>query len=119
MKCIKCGREIKAGSAFCQYCGVPQPKKNSAQNEDNRENKKSLNKMCVIGLVAAVLTSFFNIGELGGLIAVGLSVYGLMQCKKMNEGGRVLAVIGIVIGIFTIMDASAQREFNSLMYWLF
>lgn len=102
MKCTKCGKEIMDGAAFCQHCGARQTKANPLQDM-NRGNKVPNNTMCVIGLVIAVLTFFFSFGPLGGVIAVGLSVYGLMDCKKKGEGGRGFAIAGILFALFNLM----------------
>lgn len=105
MRCTKCGKETVNGAAFCHHCGAPQAKANSVQNM-NRGNKASYNNMCVIGLGVAFLAFAFDFGQLGGLIGFGLSLYGFMECKKKIEGGKLLAIAGIVLGFMAIMNAS-------------
>lgn len=118
-KCVNCGEEIKAGSVFCPACGAQQWEENSAKDAENKVSKKPLNAMCVIGPVLAVLAGFFGLGGLGGLIAVCLSIYGLMECKKKDERGRVLAMAGIVIGIFALLIWDTERAFDGMLYGLF
>lgn len=112
MFCKICGKEIQDNSEFCPECGAAQQKASPApvSNADRYVNPKSqstvqkapYNTMCIIGLVISAISLLINFWGLVGIAGTIVSVIGLTNCKQKNENGKSLAIIGIVIGIFSI-----------------
>ena len=113
MFCINCGKEISDGSTFCPECGTAQqettpPPTSSTGNFANPVNQSAVKKapynaMCIIGLVISGISLLLNFFGLVGIAGTIVSVIGLISCTKNNENGKALAIIGIVIGIFSIL----------------
>jgi hypothetical protein len=112
MFCINCGKEIQDGSTFCPECGTtqqgvtPPPSSNTGNYVDQTSKttfqKAPYNTMCIIGLVISGISLLLNFFGLVGIAGTIVSVIGLTSCKQKNENGMALAVIGIVIGVFSI-----------------
>ena len=118
MFCRNCGKEITDGTAFCPECGAAQngTTQNASQepptisnaaysNPTNQSEVKKVpyNTMCIVGLVVSGISLLLNFFGIVGIAGTILSVLGLMDCKKKNENGKALAIIGIVIGVFSII----------------
>ena len=73
--------------------------------EKNLEQKTPYNKMCLVGLVISVISLFLNFWGIVGIAGVIVSVIGLINCKTTNEKGKVLAIVGIAIGAYSILYA--------------
>ena len=56
------------------------------------------NTQCIVGLVLSCVALFINFFGLIGLVGLVVSISGLRQCGQRGEGGKVLAIIGIVLG---------------------
>ena len=120
MFCTNCGKEIQDGSAFCPECGATQqgatPSVTNAGSYSNQTNqpvvqKVPYNTMCIVGLVISGISLLLNFWGLVGIAGTIVSVIGLSSCKQKNENGKALAIIGIVIcvysifyGVFTILS---------------
>lgn len=112
MFCINCGKEIQDGSSFCSECGASQhgvtpPPVSNAANYGNPTNptvvqKAPYNTMCIIGLVISGISLLLNFWGLVGIAGTIVSTIGLTNCKQKNENGKALAIIGIVIGVYSI-----------------
>lgn len=76
--------------------------------EKNLEQKAPYNKMCLIGLVISVISLFLKFWGIVGIAGVIVSVLGLINCKATNEKGKVLAIVGIAIGAYSIIYAMSQ-----------
>lgn len=76
---------------------------------NNNQSEKKTNELCVAGIICAIFV------PLVGLI---LSIIGLIQSKKRNENGGVLAVVGIVISVVELIIIGLITLFviNSFMY---
>lgn len=59
--------------------------------------------MCIVGLVISCISLLLNFWGLVGIAGTVVSVIGLNSCKQKNENGKALAIIGIVIGVFSIL----------------
>lgn len=116
MFCVKCGKQIADGSKFCPECGAVQPNdsaKNAvySSNPNNSTNhystvrKAQYNIMCIVGLVVSCISLLLNFWGLVGIAGTIISVIGLTNCARRNENGKILAIIGIVIGVFSIIYA--------------
>lgn len=112
MFCTNCGKEIPNGSAFCQECGAAQSGGASpVSNAGGYVNptgqpvvqKVPYNTMCIVGLVISGISLLLNFWGLVGIAGTIVSVVGLISCNQKNENGRGLAVIGIIIGAFSII----------------
>ncbi len=67
---------------------------------------QSTNGMAITSLVIAVLSfflAFVAIGGLGGIVAVVLGVLALRRVKETGQGGRGLAIGGIVVGALAVL----------------
>ena len=82
--CVKCGPLLSDNNNFCTKCGSSMVKDNS-----NETNNKPTNVYAIIGLVCA-----FLVGPVFGTI---FSIIGLIKAKEMNDEGKTLAIIGLVI----------------------
>lgn len=115
MFCVNCEKEISDKSTFCPKCGAaqqgatppPTPNTGSYATPVNQSTvqKAPYNVMCIIGLVISgisLLLSFFGLVGIAGTI---VSVIGLTSCKRKNENGKACAIVGIVIGVFSILYA--------------
>lgn len=113
MFCVNCGKEISDGSTFCPECGAAQqgttpPPTSNTGNYANPVNQSAVKKapynmMCIIGLVISGISLLLNFFGLVGIAGTIVSVIGLTSCKQKNENGKALAIIGIVIGVFSIL----------------
>jgi hypothetical protein len=73
----------------------------------------STNGLAITSLVVAILSfflAFVAIGGLGGVVAVVLGVMGLRRIRESNgaQGGRGLAISGIVVGGVSVLIAIAM-----------
>ena len=115
MFCTNCGKEIQDGSAFCSECGATQqggtpPPASDAESCVNTTNRSAVqnapyNTMCIIGFVISCISLLLNFWGIVGIVGTIVSVLGLTSCKQKNENGKALAIIGIVIGVFSIFYA--------------
>lgn len=113
MFCSNCGKEIKDGATFCPECGAaqqgttPPPTSNvgnyATPTSQSTVQKAPYNTMCIVGLVISCISLLLNFGGLVGIAGTVVSVIGLNSCKQKNENGKALAIIGIVIGVFSIL----------------
>jgi len=58
----------------------------------------------VVGILS-LLTSWFVLGGLGGIIALVLGLVALGRIKRNRSGGRGMAITGVVTGILSILVA--------------
>ena len=113
MFCSNCGKEIKDGATFCPECGAaqqgttPPPTSNvgnyATPTSQSTVQKAPYNTMCIVGLVISCISLLLNFWGLVGIAGTVVSVIGLNSCKLKNENGKALAIIGIVIGVFSIL----------------
>ena len=109
MFCINCGKEIKDESTFCPECGAAQQQQPaipsiSSKNQSSIQ-KAPTNTMCIVGLVISGISLLLNFFGIVGIAGIIVSTIGLIDCKKKNENGKKLAIIGIIIGGFSILYA--------------
>ena len=123
MFCYKCGKEIPAGSAFCPFCGVrqgegameessaaavpPSPAGEGFSQPINTSpvSKAQYNLLCILGLVISAISLVFNYFGLVGLGGTIVSVIGIIQCNRSKENGRILGVLGVLLGAVSIIQA--------------
>ena len=63
-------------------------------------SKPKVNKNAIISIITSIV-SFFIFGWLAA-VSVGLGIRALSEIKKNNESGKVLAIIGMVIGCISL-----------------
>lgn len=115
MYCVNCGKKINDDVMFCPECGAAQerPEQSGANTEKHvygLENqpevkKTSYNTMSIVGLSVSGASLVINLYGLVGVLGIILSIIGLISCKKNNESGQILAIIGIVIGVLSVAFA--------------
>lgn len=103
MYCKNCGKEITGNESFCPNCGAPV---NAAPVQPRPVvQPKKTNEMCIIGLAVAAFSFLFNGYGIVSIAGLVLSIIGLKDCKKKNEDGKTIAIIGICISAVTILLA--------------
>lgn len=120
--CVKCGTPLSGGN-FCPMCGenVQQtnPYNNYYPNDPNY--RVPTNAMAVAGFVVACVSVFFNFWGLAGAVGLILSIVGYSQIQRTHEGGRGLAVAGIVIGAIGVflglLSLISLGSWMSLLWW--
>lgn len=73
---------------------------NQLQNSNN-----SYNGLSIAGFVLGIISCFLNFFGIVGIVAVVLSSIGLSQISRDYQKGKVLAIIGIVLGAINIIFA--------------
>lgn len=113
MYCPKCGKMIPDESSFCLSCGAQvktassfsDPPRSSAPSVLSKSRKEPINLLCIIGLVFSCISilcyAIVVVGGLMGLIGATLSIVGLTSSIQSRERGKILAVIGIILGAAT------------------
>jgi len=61
-----------------------------------------VNMTCVFGLIVSLVSVVINIWGLVGLAGLVVSIIGLRQSRERHEGGRMPAMIGIVLGALSV-----------------
>ncbi|MDR2647737.1 MAG: zinc-ribbon domain-containing protein [Oscillospiraceae bacterium] len=111
MFCSNCGNQVAENALSCPYCGfaMQSPPRNDQpyyqqtyQQNDQQpyrqpaQGKIGTNLFCLLGLIFTIVP----IVPFAGLI---LCIIGLSDAKKKNEGGRGLAIAGIVIALISVV----------------
>lgn len=131
MFCVKCGKELPEGAAFCPYCGHKQgaeaetvtgtgeapvretPGVTYARPVNSSPIKKArYNVLCIVGLVIGAMAVVFEwipmdlfkvLSILAGIGAIIVSAIGVVRCNRTNENGRAHGVLGAVFGTLAIV----------------
>ena len=111
MFCVNCGKEIQDGVAFCPECGTTQQGTATHISNAGYSNfsnqpvvqKVPYNTMSIIGLVISAISLLLNFWGLVGIAGTIVSTIGLLSCDRKKENGKALAIIGIIIGVFSIL----------------
>ena len=134
MYCHLCGKEIEAGSTFCPYCGTrikaapPEEERKADKDEffdappappayqqpyPDQQSPAPQTRTNSFALIGFILSFFFSIG---GLIC---SIMGLRQCNQTGEGGRGLAIAGIVISAVSLfLSVVLTSSIFRMLFWL-
>ena len=120
MFCGNCGKEIEENVKFCPHCGGQITKTSGTQGaplsqpsgmSDSNIKKESAiqnvpyNTMCILGMVIACISLLINFWGIVGMAGLILSIVGLQQVQQSHENGKALAIVGIVIGSFSVIYA--------------
>lgn len=81
------------------YGQQPSYQQNPYQGAYDQQNPK-MNVLAIVSLVASILSSFFF-----SIVAVVTGHIALRQIKRTGEQGRVLAIIGLVLGYLGLAGA--------------
>ncbi|GAA0963364.1 DUF4190 domain-containing protein [Frigoribacterium faeni] len=81
------------------YGQQPSYQQNPYQGAYGQQNPK-MNVLAIVSLVASILSSFFF-----SIVAVVTGHIALRQIKRTGEQGRVLAIIGLVLGYLGLAGA--------------
>lgn len=109
--CQSCGYEIPEGSLYCEKCGSPVepvapvapvqsvPVQNPQVVYQNvTVTPSKTNGFAIAGFVLSIISIFLCCGGLvTGIPGLVLSILGLRDISKNNEGGKGLAIAGIII----------------------
>ena len=99
--CKKCGRKIDENDIFCQYCGT-QLIEETPEGELVVSTNKT-NSLAIAGFVVSLVSFVFSFWGVTAIVAIILSSVALSQIKKTNEGGKGLALAGLIIGIVSVI----------------
>ena len=99
--CKKCGRKIDENDIFCQYCGT-QLIEETPEGEPIVSTNKT-NSLAIAGFVVSLVSFVFSFWGVTAIVAIILSSVALSQIKKNNEGGKGLALAGLIIGIVSVI----------------
>lgn len=99
MTCPRCGAKPDKynSSYYCTECGEYLP----FDRDSGVETR--VNTYAVAGFVTACVGLFANLLGVVPLISLILSVIGLRQIKETGEGGRTLAICGIIISVLGLI----------------
>lgn len=114
MFCVHCGTALSDGAAFCPECGTPQKTNDAAQQTacapqpDDAARQKAVEKaptnlLAILGLVISGISLLLNFWGIVGIAGTIVSTLGLLQCKRRRERGKTLAIVGIVVGGYSII----------------
>lgn len=103
MYCSSCGKQIPEDSIACPECGAAQSGATASGRvgqpvQTQTASKPPYNIMCIIGLVVSAISLFYNLLGIVGIAGVVLSVVGIVQVGRKNESGKVMGIVGIVLG---------------------
>jgi Domain of unknown function (DUF4190) len=108
MNCACCGAEVAPEAAFCSTCGTawptapadpstylpPPPQDAPYPYQPSAPPLKVTNGLSIASLVLGILW----IAGLGSILALIFGYVGLRQIRRRHEGGRGLAIAGVVLG---------------------
>ena len=98
--CPNCGKEVDEKAVVCVGCGV------SLANQNISVQDNKTNSLAVAGFATSLVSLIINLWGIIGLLALILSIVGLVQVGNKNEKGKGLAIAGIIIGAFSIVYAA-------------
>ena len=90
--CPNCGSEVGETFNACPNCGT---NLGGAMVTNQMQTPTKTNAAAIIGLVFSIIGI--------GIIGLIVSIVGISQIKKTNEGGKGLAIAGIIISILKIV----------------
>ena len=105
--CNHCGNGLEENAAFCPVCGAATSGQSPCEEVDAQQRpvqpvympvvqQPKTNGLAVAGFVCSIV-GWFCCG-ITSIIGVILSIVALSQIKNRQEGGKGLAIAGIVIG---------------------
>ena len=106
MTCPHCNANLEEGATFCLNCGAQldaaAPAAEAAPAAaPAAPAKKKVNGLAVAGFVIS-LVGMFCFGIVCGILSVIFCAIALKQIPAKNQGGKGLAVAGLIIGILDL-----------------
>lgn len=77
----------------------------SNNNNQLQNSNNSYNGLSIAGFALGIISCFLNFLGIVGIVAVVLSAIGLSQISRDSPKGKVLAILGIVLGSINIIFA--------------
>lgn len=105
--CSSCNAQLKDEFKVCPYCGNSNfnMQFNFDQINNYQQNiEKKYNTSCIIGVISAII-SLIVFPFIFGAVALVFASNGYFQAKQNNEKGKNIAIVSIIIGIFSIIWA--------------
>ena len=106
--CPKCGEALNEQARFCDYCGCPAPTGDQMINSTPskiRSHGTKFNALAITGFVISCISLLLNFWGIVGIAGTIVSVIGVIKCGENGERGKALAIVGIVIGVISIIYA--------------
>lgn len=120
--CSNCGSQIGDESKFCPNCGKTLDAQNAGQqqtqttqtsqpnyqqgyqpNYQQTQTKPKLNIMALVGFILGCVSILINFWGIVGIIALVFSIVGYTQIKNTGNGGKGLAITGIILGAIGVV----------------
>ena len=115
--CAHCGKEVDDNAVVCIHCGCHTMNDTgysnvNIPNEKATLNKRKVNLLSIIGFIVSCISvaSFVVSFEYGywlesnsATIGAVISAIGLVDCKQQNQSGKILAIIGVLVGIIIVL----------------
>lgn len=73
--------------------------KNKENNLTEVKSQTKNNKLAIIGFILGMVSILFGFIGIIPILALIFSGIGLWQIKKQKEGGAILAIIGLILGV--------------------
>ena len=107
MFCSNCGKDVANDMKFCDKCGnrlYNETESLEVNNTDGQMNTKpKLNIMALVGFILGCVSLLINFWGIVGIIALVFSIVGYAQISNNSEGGKGLAIGGIILGAIGIV----------------
>lgn len=108
--------EVADQAVICPSCGCAVQSTDQSNNVANKKNNGFAVAGFVLSLVSFVLNPYGIVGALGLIF----SIVGLIQIHKNNQGGKGMAIAGIVCScIGTVLAIILFAVSASILAWIF
>lgn len=107
MVCSKCGLRVLDGLLECPKCGTRLIGDNLSQIPVQVNTVQTAdNAGAVAGFVLGLISWFFNLWGIVGILAIAFSVAGISKAKFCADRGKAFAIIGLIFGIINTLYAA-------------
>ena len=130
MKCSKCSAELEDNAKFCPQCGAPvgddyvQHEQAQTQNQSQSQGQPQGNTAYVYQRTNGFAIAGFVLSFFVPILGIIFSAIALKQISDRGEGGKGLAIAGLVLSIVWICVAlillmAGACTLSSLYFWGF